>query len=213
LYLEIPEFMNEYDRQSVLEHFANVCSEWPPAKKDDFIEEFDCTCNDITTVELAKRYYYLLGENVKKFLEFAMLRLPFTENEIQSCTGFSCITYSSTLSFSFIKFTQSPKDDDERMAVWTINDDLIVNLPLNQQQREIGNMINDIKLGATEAIHRINTEIICKMLEYYDACNHGQLVKWICLIWSKLKMADVQIILATSPFRLVLSWSCTVFFN
>jgi len=65
------KFMDEPGRQSVLQYFASAYPEWSPEKQEKFIVNFDDICDDIRTVELARRYYGLLGERAKGFLGMA----------------------------------------------------------------------------------------------------------------------------------------------
>ncbi len=81
-YDTLHEFMDEQGRQSALEHFVNAYPERSPEKQKEVIRKLRCICDDIKTVELAQRYYNVLGKRAKKFLGFAMLQ--FNETEVSS---------------------------------------------------------------------------------------------------------------------------------
>jgi len=189
---EVHKFMDEQGRQSVLEHFVNVYPEWLPENQQEFIDNFRHICKHIETVELARRYYNVLGEDSKKFFGFAMLQMPFNAEEVTS--------FITADAYQFFKFPQTPKSTIERTAAWTINQTLIAGPSLTNHQRDILSLVNDIELSDAEAIHGIGIEVLCKLLSIFE--NGIQLCKWINLIWSKLKVADADGLVASSPIPL-----------
>jgi len=185
-------FMNEPDRQLVLENFVVLYPKWPSDKQEEFTRFFHLICDHVKTVELARMYYDVMGEKAKRFFGFAMLQMPFSMDEIYLHFGVR------TLNNSFFKFPDTPKDDGERKAAWTANQTLIANLPLSHQLRENADLINSIKLGDTEAVRGISIEVMCRLLKAYER-DYYESAKWINLIWSKLEVVDAQRLLENSP--------------
>jgi len=193
-YCEMRKFMDEPGRQSVLEHFANVYSGWPPEQKDEFISSFVDICDDIKTVQLARKYYNVLGERAKNFFVFAMLKVPFTKKKV----NLYGITHPDV---EFLNFFETPKDDAKRKTAWTANRILIAKLSHNTRERNMAYVLNDIELGDVEAIMNINIEILCILFELYQV-EYNLLFKWINLIWSKLGLADAEDLVKNSPIPL-----------
>jgi len=190
-YSSMRKFMDESGRQSVLEHFVNAYPEWLPEKQEKFTAYFDDIYNDIKTVRLAKRYHAVLGEKAKEFLGFAMLQAQFTTKEIISLSAHGHGHGLPGLGARFFKFPETPTNDDERIAAWTANRELIATLPVDTYYQEIADMVNDIELSDAEAIWNINMRLFCTLLRCHEQ-DFNQATKWINLIWSKLRIADAK---------------------